>query len=274
MTYQVKRIAGYLLGLVLFYAPFALFQKILGFLLKGKWQEQTIHSLCLRIPTEHLLDGRIFQYASISVVSLGILLIAAFFFGPVFCGRLCPAGAFTEYVSKLVPERLQIDWIKYTEIAPIRYGMLAGFCLVPFFGGILACAYCNFFLFDLLANYYSRGYFISLSSSLLLTSILWLVVFGIFTKGGRGYCNFLCPVGALQNLMHYFGSRLGYAQEMQVDEQQCIGCKQCATTCPMRAITVQEKRAKISLHNCIICGQCAHICPVQAIHYGRKCHEK
>ena len=274
MTYQVKRIAGYLLGLVLFYAPFALFQKILGFLLKGKWQEQTIHSLCLRIPTEHLLDGRIFQYASISVVSLGILLIAAFFLGPVFCGRLCPAGAFTEYLSKLLPERLQIDWIKYTEIAPIRYGMLAGFCLVPFFGGILACAYCNFFLFDLLANYYSQGYFISLSSSLLLTSILWLVVFGIFTKGGRGYCNFLCPVGALQNLMHYFGSRLGFAQEMQVDEQRCIGCKKCATSCPMRAITVQDKRAKISLHNCIICGQCAHICPVQAIHYGRKCHEK
>ena len=274
MSYQLRRLAGYLLGFVLFYAPFALFQKTLGFLLKGKWQEQTIHSLCLRIPTEHLLDGRIFQYASISVVSLGILLIAAFFFGPVFCGRLCPAGAFTEYLSKLLPERLQIDWIKYTEIAPIRYGMLAGFCLVPFFGGILACAYCNFFLFDLLANYYSRGYFISLSSSLLLTSILWLVVFGIFTKGGRGYCNFLCPVGALQNLMHYFGSRLGFAQEMQVDEQQCIGCKQCATTCPMRAITVQDKRAKISLHNCIICGQCAHICPVQAIHYGRKCHEK
>ena len=163
MGYQLRRLAGYLLGFVLFYAPFALFQKILGFLLKGKWQEQTIHSLCLRIPTEHLLDGRIFQYASISVVSLGILLIAAFFLGPVFCGRLCPAGAFTEYLSKLLPERLQIDWIKYTEIAPIRYGMLAGFCLVPFIGGILACA----------------------------------------------YCNFLCPVGALQNLTHYFGSGLG-----------------------------------------------------------------
>ena len=90
MGYQLRRLAGYLLGFVLFYAPFALFQKIIGFLLKGKWQEQTIHSLCLRIPTEHLLDGRIFQYASISVVSLGILLIAAFSSGPFFvagCAR-------------------------------------------------------------------------------------------------------------------------------------------------------------------------------------------
>ena len=274
MSYQLRRLAGYFLGFVLFYAPFALFQKIIGFLLKGKWQEQTIHSLCLRIPTEHLLDGKIFQYASVSVVSLGILLIAAFFLGPIFCGRLCPAGAFTEYLSKLLPERLQIDWIKYTEIAPIRYGMLAGFCLVPFFNGILACAYCNFFLFDLLANYYSRGYFISISSSLLLTSILWLVVFGLFTKGGRGYCNFSCPVGAVQNLVHYFSSKLPFVCRMQVDKEKCIGCRRCVHNCPMRAIALHEERAEISLHNCIACGQCAHDCPVKAICYGRKCHEE
>lgn len=274
MSYQLRRVAGYILGFVLFYAPFAVFQKIIGYLLNGKWQEQTIHSLCLRIPTEHLLDGKIFQYAPISVVSLGILLVAAFFFGPVFCGRLCPAGAFTEYVSKLVPKRWQIDWSKYTEIAPIRYGMLAGFCLVPFFGGILACAYCNFFLFDLIANYYSRGYFISLSSSLILTSILWLVIFGLFTKGGRGYCNFLCPVGAVQNLVHCFSSKLPFVRCMYVDKQQCIGCQKCVHACPMQAVKVQEKKAEICLYNCIVCGQCAHDCPVKAIHYGRKDHEK
>ena len=274
MSYQLRRLAGYFLGFALFYAPLALFQRVLGYLLTGTWHEYTIHSLCLRIPTEHLLDGKVFQYASISVVSLFILMVVAFFFGPLFCGLLCPAGAFTEYLSKLIPERFQIDWIKYTEIAPIRYGMLAGFCLVPFFGGILACAYCNFFLFDLLANYYTRGYFISLSSSLLLTSVLWLVVFGLFTKGGRGYCNFLCPVGALQNLTHFFSSKLPFVRRMIVDNQQCIGCQRCARSCPMRAISMQENRAEISLHNCIICGQCAHACPVRAIHYGRGRHEK
>lgn len=274
MSYQLRRLAGYLLGFVLFYAPFAVFQKIIGYFLNGKWQEQTIHSLCLRIPTEHLLDGKIFQYASISVVSLGILLLGAFFFGPIFCGRLCPAGAFTEYLSELLPSWMQINWSKFTDIAPIRYGMLAGFCLVPFFGGILACAYCNFFLFDLIANYYSRGYFISLSSSLIITSILWLVIFGLFTKGGRGYCNFLCPVGAVQNLVHYFSSKLPFVYKMQVDRQKCIGCKKCVHSCPMQAVTLVNKKAEICLHNCILCGQCAYSCPVQAIHYGRERHEK
>ena len=75
MGYHLRRLAGYLLGFVLFYAPFALFQKILGFLLKGKWQEQTIHSLCLRIPTEHLLDGRIFLYFSLLLTTYLLFIL-------------------------------------------------------------------------------------------------------------------------------------------------------------------------------------------------------
>lgn len=85
---------------------------------------------------------------------------------------------------------MKISWSKYTDIVPLRYGMLAGFLIVPFFDGILACAYCNFYVFDLLVNYAARGYFISFTSSMLLTLLLWLVVLGIFTKGGRGFCNF------------------------------------------------------------------------------------
>lgn len=270
MLFNLKRLAGYAAGFVLFYAPAALFTRALNYLLYGSWQAQSIHSLCLRIPLEHILDGQLFRYAPVSVISTLLLLVSAFFFGPLFCGRLCPAGAFTEYLAKLVPARLQVNWRSYTEIAPIRYGMLAGFCLVPFFGGILACAYCNFFLFDLLANYYTQGYFISLTSSLLLTSILWVVVFGLFTKGGRGFCNFLCPVGAAQSLVHALGCRLPFVLRMRVNANECIGCGQCAKKCPMQAASVIDGHAVISRHNCICCGVCQRSCPVRAISYGRK----
>lgn len=274
MVYNLKRLAGYVLGFILFYAPCALFQRALGYLLTDMHQLQTIHSLCLRIPIEHILDGKAFRYASISVVSTVILLTLAFVFGPLFCGRLCPAGAFTEALSKLVPAKYQISWRTYTEIAPLRYGMLAGFCLVPFFDGILACTFCNFFLFDLLANYWTRGYFISLTSSLIFTAFMWLVVFGLFTKGGRGFCNFLCPVGAAQSLVYMLGCKLGLSLRMQVDKHKCVGCGKCAQQCPMEAAMVVENKAELCVHNCIICGVCAHSCPVQAISYGRKRDEK
>lgn len=132
MLYNLKRLTGYALGFVLFYAPVALFQRCLFYWLYGSWQPQSIHGLCFRIPIEHILDGIIWRLTPISMLSTLLLLAAAFFLGPVFCGRLCPAGAFTEYLSKLVPSKFQISWHHYTEIAPIRYGMLAGFCLVPF----------------------------------------------------------------------------------------------------------------------------------------------
>lgn len=157
MEFKYQRLLGYFLGFILFYAPFALFQKIIFFAFTGKWQQLTIHSLCFRIQTEHLLDGKLLLMSLPFIACIVILLIVTLFFGPVFCGRLCPAGAFTEYLSKVIPSRLQISWRTYTEIVPFRYGMLAGFVILPFFDSLLACAYCNFFLFDLFVNYFVLG---------------------------------------------------------------------------------------------------------------------
>ena len=274
MGFKYQRFLGYFLGFILFYAPFALFQKIIFFAFTGKWQQLTIHSLCFRIQTEHLLDGKLLLMSLPFIACIVILLIVTLFFGPVFCGRLCPAGAFTEYLSKVIPSRLQISWRTYTEIVPFRYGMLAGFVILPFFDSLLACAYCNFFLFDLFVNYFVFGYFISLSSSMILTLFLWAGLFGIFTKGGRGFCNFLCPVGAVQNLLYSFSSRLPFVYRLIIDRQKCIGCKNCSLACPMEAMVIEERKAVNCVHNCILCGVCISKCPEKAIRYGRKNDEE
>ena len=149
MLYNLKRLTGYALGFVLFYAPVALFQRCLFYLLYGSWQTQSIHGVCFRIPIEHILDGIIWRLTPISMLSTLLLLAAAFFLGPVFCGRLCPAGAFTEYLSKLVPSKFQISWHRYTEIAPIRYGMLAlALCpfSVAFWHAPIAISFCSTYL--------------------------------------------------------------------------------------------------------------------------------
>lgn len=132
MLYNLKRLTGYALGFVLFYAPVALFQRCLFYLLYGSWQPQSIHGLCFRIPIEHVLDGIIWRLTPISMLSTLLLLAAAFFLGPVFCGRLCPAGAFTEYLSKLVPSKFQISWIVIQKLPPSVMVCWQAFALCPF----------------------------------------------------------------------------------------------------------------------------------------------
>lgn len=270
MNYRLQRIVGYILGFVLFYAPCALFQRSLYYVFHGEWVEMSIHNVCFRIPLEHILDGKTFSYTLSYAMGTYLLLLSAFIFGPLFCGKLCPAGALSELLSYILPDKWKIDWSKYVDIAPMRYGMLTGYIVLPFLGGIAACAFCNYYLFDLLINYVCLGYFVSLTSSMLLTGFLWLIVFGVFTKGGRGFCNFLCPVGAALNLMHRIGSYFPISFGMKVDDNKCIGCAKCEKSCPMRAIKLDNNKAKINIDNCICCGVCSHNCPFTAIKYGRK----
>ncbi|WP_302938770.1 4Fe-4S binding protein [Megamonas funiformis] len=235
----------------------------------------SIHSICFRIQIEHLIDGKISSMDEAFLSSFIILLIISFFFGPIFCGKLCLAGAITEYLSKLIPDRYQFNWGNVIDITPIRYGMLMGYMILPFFNGLLACNYCNFYLFDLFINYYIFGYYISLTSSLIITTFLWIVVFGIFTNGGRGFCNFLCPVGAIQNLVHVLGQNFKFVNKLNISRFKCIGCKQCVKKCPMNSMKIIDNKAVYNKYNCILCDVCIDVCPVKAISYGKgKEHER
>jgi Pyruvate/2-oxoacid:ferredoxin oxidoreductase delta subunit/flavodoxin len=53
-----------------------------------------------------------------------------------------------------------------------------------------------------------------------------------------------------------------------VNEDKCIACGVCASVCPMRNISVDEK-AGIGPH-CTACLACLHACPHQAIEVGQK----
>ncbi len=261
------RIAGYVLGFALFYEPFTLFQKLAGkFIAEPGFT--SIHVPCARIPLAKLLTGDLLQCGPISLFFLALLALSCFIWGPVFCGRLCPAGALPEYFSKLIPDRFKIDWVRFLPVVPIRCGFGIGFLFSAFLGFALPCPYCNYFTFDILLTFLRTGQLLTSALSLLVTFVIWFVIFGLFTQGGRGYCNFLCPVGTFNSFLHFLGSKVPGTCKMQIDGKRCIGCGSCARVCPMRAASVQDKKAQISIHHCIICGQCAQACPQGAIRYG------
>ena len=273
MAEKAWHVIGYLLGFLLFYEPFMLFQRITSsFLVETGFT--SIHVPCARIPLANILTGQ-WQYSGPTSLCFCLLLIVvSLWFGPLFCGWLCPAGAFSEYLSRLLPDKYKINWGQLVPLVPLRYGFFLGFLGSIILGLGIPCSYCNYYALEIFVGYLHTGQLLSSSLSLLMTFVVSNIFLGLFTKGGRGYCNLLCPVGTMCSLMHVLGQLVPGAFGMQVDKKLCVGCGLCRKKCPMQAVSITQGKAQINRHHFIVCGQCRQACPRKAIAYTNGLHRE
>lgn len=266
------RLSTYVLGLLFFYAPFALFVRLVKFF-AGAPGANDVHNLCLRMPVNWLFDPSNWSrfltnpgYLTVFVLAFSALLV-----GPLFCGWLCPTGGVTEYLSKLVPDRFKIDLSGKLDPAPIRYGFLVGFIITPFVSSSICCSFCNYAIFQNVVMGLTGGWqaLAFWSSTTIITLLIWFVVFGLFTKGGRGWCNFGCPVGALQSFFHFLGTKVPFTYKLKYDKGKCNGCGACRKACSVWAILPQDAGISISRHTCNVCLDCTVVCKKGALSYGR-----
>ena len=54
---------------------------------------------------------------------------------------------------------------------------------------------------------------------------------------------------------------------VEIDESLCVGCGSCTLYCPVEALTLVDRKARVNLELCVECGTCirAEVCPVDAI---------
>lgn len=76
--------------------------------------------------------------------------------------------------------------------------------------------------------------------------------------------------GTLKNIGMGCGSRAGKmemhsAGKPHVDQDLCIGCKQCAKICAHGAPQFKDKKAFIDHNKCVGCGRCIGVCPKDAV---------
>ncbi len=268
------RFVGFLIGILLLYAPFALLTRLVLFLTKSPLVPDA-HRLCMRMPIQWLLQPWMYQTMieqPAYLFSVLVLPVAAIFFGPLFCGWICPAGGMTEYLSRLVPPRFQIDLAGKLNPAPIRYGFTVGMMVASFIGANVCCSFCNFahtqnIISAVFGDFVGISYW---ASFLMVSFVLWFVVLGLFTKGGRGWCNLLCPAGALMGLTHRLGPWLGVGRSVKVDQALCRKCQKCASVCSSWAISkIGDGGVAVNGHVCNTCLDCTHTCEHGAISYSR-----
>lgn len=204
---------------------------------------------------------------------MGVALVVAILattvaFGRHWCSHLCPVASPLELGSRAVPSFLKLD-LSRTPARSFRYAYLLVYLVVPALGiGSLCCSYCNFAAVPrLFAAPFAAGdltYFLRFQG---VVNLGLLVFLGVFARGGRAYCNMLCPIGALDALANRAGARFG--RRMRIDPEACTGCGECAEKCPTWAIE-SHSATTINQLSCMPCRQCQDVCPSGAIYYGKQ----
>lgn len=274
---RLKRLAGFAIGLVLFYAPFALLVRGVGLLAPASLAGTTVsdvHTACLRMPLGWLSQPWMWPTLGTNPISwlpVAVLPLAAVAAGPLFCGWLCPAGALPEYLGRLVPERFKFDFKGRVEIVPLRYGFFVGFLLAPFVASSVCCSVCNFttmqnLVSGVFGDFSGFAYFTSMG---VLAAFVWIVPLGLFTTGGRGWCLFLCPAGAVMGMSSGLTQRFKGLWRVRADGSACSGCGSCERVCSMRAVDASAEETRVDQHLCIACMDCVTACPSKALRYTR-----
>lgn len=256
-----------LVGIVLFLPPLAvLFQLTADVNFCGRWCPRMFFVWQEGTSAQAFLMGFLRSYLGVVLV-LGIL-ITTLAFGRHWCSHVCPVASPLELGSRLLPASLKLDFSR-TPALSFRYAYLAVYLVAPAIGiGSLCCSYCNFAAVPrLFAAPFSAGdltYFLRFQGAVNLGLLLFL---GIFARGGRAYCNMLCPIGALDALSNRLGARFG--RRMRIDPDACTGCGECSEVCPTWAI---ESRSQTTINqlSCMPCRLCQDAFTSGAIYYGRQ----
>ncbi|MDI6744056.1 MAG: 4Fe-4S binding protein [Thermodesulfovibrionales bacterium] len=148
------------------------------------------------------------------VALVSSILVVTIFFGRLWCSHLCPVGGASELGSKGIPDKLKINF-SFMNAPAFRYGYLFVYIAGAVIGiGSIACKLCNFRVIPFWAGApFVPAYQTYLLTSMGIAGLLTVGLTGFFAKGGRGYCNLLCPVGALDSVANYLGSRLGFTKK-------------------------------------------------------------
>jgi ferredoxin-type protein NapH len=197
-----------------------------------------------------------------------LLFIANFILSLVvarlWCGWLCPMGAWQEICSPVMKHTVQAGWrnsVKYG-VTVLWLGLLAYLFIGA--GGIRAVD--PFYITD-------HGLSITSLAPLMVVIVIFLIIFAIgYFMGRRGFCHVFCPVAALMITGRKIRNLVGWpALQLGADASRCIDCMKCSKECPMGLdVNGMVRKGELENPDCILCASCADACPQGAITYGVK----
>ena len=225
---------------------------------------------------------------ALNVGVIAALVLLTLVFGRVYCSVICPLGVFQDGIAWLRAHRSKKPYKYHKEAKWLRYGvwvlfvaaLIAGLhvfvaLLAPYsaYGRMVQNLLQPLYLWgnNLLAllaeragsyTFYTKEVWMR-SLPTFLVALGTLVILAVVAfRGGRAYCNGVCPVGTTLS----FFSRFAMFRPV-IDESQCVRCHSCEQKCKARCIEITKESAKIDYSRCVDCFNCIDTCPKGGLKY-------
>ncbi|MBQ3360585.1 MAG: 4Fe-4S binding protein, partial [Prevotella sp.] len=95
----------------------------------------------------------------------------------------------------------------------------------------------------------------------IIAAVTLVVLFVLAWRGGRTYCNTICPVGTILS----FFARFSWLK-IRFDEDKCKNCSLCSKNC--KAACIDFKTHTVDYSRCVVCGNCIDSCKFGALKYS------
>lgn len=219
------------------------------------------------------------------LVIVGLLLLTLVF-GRIYCSVICPLGVMQDIISHANRAKNRfthskaVTWLRLVMLAVLVLAVALGIgslmaLLAPYssYGRIVTnllqplYLWCNNALASIAVHYESYAFYhkevwLRGLPTFIVALVTLLIISVLAWRGGRTYCNTICPVGTI----------LGYLAKyswfkVYFDADKCRACSLCTKNC--KASCIDYKSHAVDYTRCVTCGNCLSQCKFGALHYGR-----
>ena len=223
---------------------------------------------------------------ALNVAVIVLLVVLTLVFGRVYCSVICPLGILQDIFGWLGKKAKKnrytysraLSWLRYSVLGVFVVALVAHVgvlvqLLAPYsaFGRIVTMLLQPVWKLgnNLLASiaesmdsyaFYATDVWLKSLPVLIIAAVTLVVLFILAWRGGRTYCNTICPVGTALSLLARFSWL-----KIHFDADKCKNCSLCTKNC--KASCIDFKNHTVDYSRCVVCSDCIESCKFGALKY-------
>ena len=214
-----------------------------------------------------------------------VLIALTLIFGRIYCSVICPLGVFQDILARFHRKKnkygysKEVRWLRYPLLVLFIIALVAGVgsffqLLAPYssYGRIATMIFQPLWMLgnNVLAviaeradsyAFYSVDVWIKSLPVFIIALVTLVVLFVLAWRGGRTYCNTICPVGTILSFFSRFS-----LLKIRFDADKCKNCSMCSRNC--KAACIDYKTHTVHYSRCVVCGNCISNCKFGALKYS------